>query len=131
MADCLIVTGATASGKSAVALDVAQRLDGEIISIDSRQIYQQMDVGTAKATPEQRAAVPHHGIDLVPPSERYNAGRFAHDVRRWIQEIQQRGRVPVLVGGSGFFLRALTHPMFAEPELDAARKEALKQYLNR
>ena len=129
--DCLVITGPTASGKTGVAIDVAQNLGGEIISLDSRQVYQGMDIGTAKATPAQRAAVPHHGLDLLLPSERYNAGRFADDARAWISDIKRRGRIPILVGGTGFFLRALTHPMFREPPLDADRKEALKQLLNR
>jgi tRNA dimethylallyltransferase len=129
-AQCLVITGATATGKSDVAIDVAKQLNGEIISADSRQVYQQMDIGTAKATTAQRAAVPHHGIDLVPPSERYSAGRFAEDARRSIDEIRAREHLPVLVGGTGFFLRALTHPMFAEPELDPQRRESLKRLLN-
>jgi tRNA dimethylallyltransferase len=129
--DCLVITGPTATGKTGVAIDVARRLGGEIISLDSRQVYQGMDIGTAKASPAQRAAIPHYGLDLLPPSERYNAGRFAEDARAWIGEIQGRGHLPILVGGTGFFLRALTHPMFREPPLDPARKEALKQLLNR
>jgi tRNA dimethylallyltransferase len=131
MADSLAITGATATGKTGVAIDVAQHIGGEIISLDSRQVYRQMDIGTAKASSEQRAAVPHHGIDLLDPSERYNAGRFAEDARQWITDILERGRVPVLVGGSGFFLRALTHPLLEEPEVDDGRKEALKHFFNR
>jgi tRNA dimethylallyltransferase len=131
MADCLVITGATATGKTAVAIEVARRIDGEIISLDSRQVYRELDVGTAKATAQQRAAVPHFGLDVLSPTQRYNAGRFAQDARTWIDEIRKRGHVPLLVGGTGFFLRALTHPMFEEPELDAGRKEALKKFLNR
>lgn len=130
MADCLVITGATATGKTDVAIDVARRVAGEIISFDSRQIYQQMDIGTAKATAAQRALVPHYGLDLLPPSGRYNAGRFAEDARAWMQQIRARDHVPILVGGTGFFLRALTHPLFAEPDSDPERKEALKQILN-
>jgi tRNA dimethylallyltransferase len=127
---CLAITGATATGKTDVAIEVARRLDSEIISLDSRQVYRGMDIGTAKATPAQRAAIPHHGIDLVDPSDRYNAGRFSEDARSWITSIHHRGRIPILVGGTGFFLRALTHPMFAEPDVDTGRKEALKRLLN-
>jgi tRNA dimethylallyltransferase len=129
--DCLAITGATATGKTGVAIEVAKRINGEIISLDSRQVYRQMDIGTAKATAEQCAAVPHHGIDLLEPSERYNAGRFAADARIWMADIQARDRVPILAGGTGFFLRALTHPMFEEPEVDERRKEALKHFFNR
>lgn len=126
----LVITGPTASGKTGIAVEVAQKINGEIISVDSRQVYQDMNIGTAKATAAERAAVPHHGLDLLAPSERYNAGRFAEDARAWIADIRRRGRVPILVGGTGFFLRALTHPMFAEPPLDTERKERLKRWLN-
>lgn len=128
--ECLAITGATATGKTDIAIDVARRLNGEIISVDSRQVYRGMDIGTAKATSTQRMAVPHHGLDLADPSERYNAGRFSEDARRWIDEVRGRGRLPILVGGTGFFLRALTHPMFTEPETSPERKEALKALLN-
>lgn len=131
MADGVAITGPTASGKTELAIAVAERLDGEIISMDSRQVYTSMNIGTAKATPEQLARVPHHGIDLLPPDRRYNAGRFSTDARRWISDITARGRVPVLVGGTGFFLRSLTHPMFAEPPLEADRKEQLKRFFER
>lgn len=127
--DALVVTGPTASGKSAVALEVACRLDAEIISMDSRQVYRGLDIGTAKATAAERARVPHHGLDLVEPDQRYSAGQFARDARRWIAQVRGRGRVPVVVGGTGFFLRALTTPLFAEPPLDAVRREALKRWL--
>ena len=130
MAEGLVITGATATGKTAVALDVARAIGGEIISLDSRQIYRGMDIGTAKANAEQRAAVPHFGIDLLSPAERYSAGRFADEAREWMVQIRARGHVPILVGGTGFFLRALTHPMFKEPELDPERKESLKVFLN-
>jgi tRNA dimethylallyltransferase len=129
MADALVITGATATGKTALAIDVACALGGEIISFDSRQVYQSMDIGTAKATPEQRAAVRHYGLDLVTPAERYSAGRFAADCSRWLAAIRGRGAVPVMVGGTGFFLKALTHPLFQEPRLPADRREALKSFL--
>jgi tRNA dimethylallyltransferase len=88
-----------------------------------------MDVGTAKATTAERAAVAHHGLDLVDPAERYSAGRFARDAHRWIEEIRARGRVPVLAGGTGFFLRALLQPLFDEPPMEPAARARLQAYL--
>jgi tRNA dimethylallyltransferase len=105
-------------------------MEVEVVSMDSRQIYRGMDVGTGKATQEERALVPHHGLDIRDPTERYSAGQFSRDCRRWIREIRGRGRIPLLVGGTGFFLRALTHPMFEEPPLDGDRLERLRAYLN-
>lgn len=123
------IVGPTASGKSAIAHELALRLGGEIVNGDSRQIYRGMDIGTAKATPEQRRAAPHHGLDLVDPDERYSAGLFARDARIWIEEIRSRGRIPILVGGTGFFLRALTHPMFREPDLEPLRRARLDRFM--
>jgi tRNA dimethylallyltransferase len=123
------IVGPTAAGKTAVSVDAALRLDGEIISMDSRQVYRGMDVGTAKATAAQRNAVPHHGLDLVDPGERFSAGRFARYARERIAAIRGRGRLPVLVGGTGFFLRALTNPIFEEPALDPERRAALAAVL--
>lgn len=130
MPDFVAVTGPTASGKTALSLDVAEALDGEIVSVDSRQVYRGMDVGTAKVGAAERARVPHHGLDLVAPDETYSAGRFARDARRWIASIRARGHVPVLVGGTGFFLRALTEPVFREPALDEGRLAALRAHLS-
>lgn len=128
-AEALVLTGPTAAGKSALALRVAGALDGEIISADSRQVYRGMDIGTAKATTAERARVPHHGLDLVDPNERYSAGQFARDARRWIAGIRERGRVPIIAGGTGFFIRSLSHPMFREPPMDPDRTEALRHLL--
>lgn len=126
----IAIVGATATGKTAVAVEVARAVGGEIVSMDSRQIYRGMDIGTAKPTPAQRAAVPHHGIDIVNPDERYSAGRFARDARKYIEAIAGRGHVPILAGGTGFFLKALTEPLFCEPPLPAERRERLKRYLD-
>jgi tRNA dimethylallyltransferase len=125
----LAILGATATGKTAVAVDVARRLGGEVISLDSRQIYRGMDVGTAKPTADEMQGVPHHGLDLVDPDERFSAGRFADLARSLIAGIEARRRVPVLAGGTGFYLRALTQPMFEEPAADVSRRERWKQYL--
>lgn len=129
MASFLAITGPTGAGKTALSLHVARELGAEIISMDSRQIYRGMDIGTAKATPRERAAVPHHGIDIVAPGERYGAGAFGRDARGWIADIRARGRVPLLVGGTGFFLKILTEPLFCEPELERHRREATEAEL--
>ena len=125
----LAVTGPTASGKTDLSLALAERMPAEIVSMDSRQVYIGMDVGTDKVDASVRRRVPHHGLDLVRPDERYSAGHFARDVRRWVCEIRGRGCVPLLVGGTGFFLRAVTDPIFAEPTLDESRLGALRAYL--
>ena len=88
----IAIVGPTASGKTALAIAVARRVDGEIVSLDSRQVYRGMDVGTAKATAAEQAAVPHHGLDLVPPHERFNAGRFAEYARAHRRDPQPRAR---------------------------------------
>lgn len=97
--------------------------------MDSRQVYRGMDVGTAKPTPAQRQAVRHFGLDLIDPDERFSAGRFARYARALIPEIEERGSIALLVGGTGFFLRALTHPIFQEPSFDAARRARLHEHL--
>ena len=125
----IALVGPTASGKTALAIEVARRVGGEVVSMDSRQVYRGMDVGTAKATAEEQAAVPHHGLDLVEPTERFSAGRFATFARERVADIRARGRIPVLAGGTGFFLRALTHPLFDEPALDRDRRDELEHVL--
>lgn len=127
--DALAITGPTASGKTALGVLVAERLGGEVISMDSRQVYRRMDIGTAKVRPAESRGVPHHALDLADPDARYSAGAFAREARARIREIGSAGHVPILVGGTGFFLRALTHPLFREPELDASRRERLKRWL--
>lgn len=126
----MAIIGPTASGKTALSIAVATRLGAEVISMDSRQVYRGMDIGTAKVTPAQRAMVPHHGLDLVEPHERFSAGRFARFAREQIDELAARGKAAVLVGGTGFFLRSLTHPIFREPDLVPDRRSALAQYLH-
>jgi tRNA dimethylallyltransferase len=127
--DALAIVGPTASGKTALSVEVARRLGGEIVSMDSRSVFRGMDIGTAKPTPEERQGIPHHGIDLAEPSTRFSAAEWARYARALIPEIRDRGGVPMLVGGTGFFLRALTHPIFREPELDPEHRARIARVL--
>jgi tRNA dimethylallyltransferase len=118
------LAGPTASGKSAAALAVARALAPalrvEIVSVDSALVYRGMDVGTAKPDAAERAEVPHHGIDLMEPTQRYSAAQFVADARRWVVEIQARGALPLLVGGTMLYLKALREGLDAMPAADAA-----------
>jgi tRNA dimethylallyltransferase len=127
--DFLAITGPTTSGKTKLSIAVAEALDGEIVCMDSRQIYRGMDIGTDKVSSAHRDLVPHHGLDLRDPDEFYSAGQFGRDARRWIEEISGRGRVPLLVGGTGLFLRSLTDPIFEQPDIDAVRLEGLRGFM--
>jgi len=129
-ASFLAIIGPTGVGKTSLSLALARVLEVGIISMDSRQIYRGMDVGTGKATPEERAQVPHFGLDLRNPNERYSAGQFSRDARGWMKEIRGLGRIPLLVGGTGFFLKALTDPMFSQPPMDRERLQRLRKFLN-
>lgn len=119
------VTGATASGKTALAIALAQALDGEIVSMDSMQVYRGMDIGTAKATAEEQAAVPHHLIDILDPTESFSAADYAVLAERAIQEIHARGRLPILCGGTGLYLEAVRTARHGTPMAsdEAFRKE--------
>jgi tRNA dimethylallyltransferase len=103
----IAIVGPTASGKSALAMRVAERLGGEIVSADSRQVYRGMDIGTAKPTAEERARVPHHLVDVVDPGERYDVLRYQRDGRAALAAIRARGHVALVVGGTGLYVRAL------------------------
>ncbi len=109
MKELLCVVGPTATGKTAVAIELARRLNGEIVSCDSMQIYRGMDIGTAKASAEEQACVPHHMIDLVEPDEDYSAARYAEEAACVIEDIAARGRHPIVAGGTGLYLRALLY----------------------
>ncbi|HEX2781466.1 MAG TPA: tRNA (adenosine(37)-N6)-dimethylallyltransferase MiaA [Gemmatimonadaceae bacterium] len=128
-AELRVITGPTAAGKSALALALAERHGAAIVSADSRQIYRGFDVGTAKPGEAERALAPHYGIDVIEPTERYSAARWADDAERWIAAARASGREPVIVGGTGFYLRALFAPLFAEPALDPERRHALERAL--
>ena len=116
----LALLGPTASGKSAFALRLAERLALEIVSVDSGQVYRGMDIGTAKPLPAERRRVPHHLIDLLEPSESYSAGRFRADAIDAVSAVLARGRLPLLVGGTMLYYRALAQGIDALPAADAA-----------
>lgn len=114
----IVVAGPTASGKSALGLELALRFDGEIVNCDSVQVYREIEIATAKTPVAERRGVPHHLIDFVDPRTSYTAGDWARDAARVIAEIESRGRVALLVGGTGLYLRALREPFFASPPTD-------------
>lgn len=121
------LAGPTASGKSAVAMAVAERLPVEIISVDSAQVYLGMDIGTAKPSAAERTAVPHHLIDIVDPADAYSAARFVADAGRLVAEIAARGRLPLLVGGTMLYLHALRGGLDAMPAADPAVRTAIER----
>jgi tRNA dimethylallyltransferase len=123
----IAIVGPTASGKSALGIAVAQRLGGEIINCDSVQVYQGIEIATAKVPLAERQGIPHHLIDFVSPNINYTSGDWAREAVTTIEDIQRRGRVPLLVGGTGLYLRAFRNPFFVSPQTD----EALRQRLNK
>ena len=114
----IIVLGPTCVGKTSVSLLLAERLATEIVSADSMQVYRGMDVGTAKPTAVERARVPHHMIDLVAPHESYSSGRYVTDVAPVLESLFWRGMTPIVVGGSGLYIRAMTAGLFSAPDAD-------------
>lgn len=126
----LAIVGPTASGKTSLAISVAREFDGEIISADSRQAYRGFRVGTAAPTADELGAAPHHGVGILEPDERYGAGRFVELADSAVRGILARGHVPIIAGGTGLFLRALTHPMFRQPEVPATTRDALREWLD-
>jgi tRNA dimethylallyltransferase len=125
-----VVCGPTAAGKTRLALWLAARADVTIISADSRQLYRGFDIGTAKPTAAERRAVPHRGVDVLDPTQRASAAWWADGADRWIGEALALGRIPLVVGGTGLYLRALFGVLFEEPSLDADRRVALQRELS-
>jgi tRNA dimethylallyltransferase len=121
----LIVTGQTASGKSALALALAERFDAEIVGADSRQIYRGMAIGTAAPSAADRARVPHHLVGFLDPRERYSAARFVADALEAIDAIHARGKHAIVVGGTGFYVRALTGAVALSPVRDEGLRDRL------
>ncbi len=121
------VIGPTGSGKSELALGIARELDGEIVNCDSLQVYRHLDIGTAKLFPEERGGIPHHLLDILNPDEVFTAGEYARVARPVLRDIAGRGRLPIVVGGTGFYLRALIEGLFPGP----TRNETLRRRLAR
>jgi tRNA dimethylallyltransferase len=122
-----VVAGPTASGKTALAVALARRLGGEIVNADSQQVYRGLDVGTAKPTASERAAAPHHLIDVAEPGEGMDAARFVALADAAIADVAARGRVPIVAGGTGLYLRALLHGVVAAPGRDPALRARLEE----
>ena len=124
----VILTGPTAVGKSALSIALAKAIDGEIVSADSMQVYRHMDVGSAKIRPEEMAGVPHHLIDVLEPTEAFNVVVFQELARQALAEIYGRGHIPILVGGTGFYIQALLYDIdFTENDEDTALRRSLEE----
>jgi tRNA dimethylallyltransferase len=127
----IAVVGPTAAGKSALALRLARRHGGEIVSCDSLQVYRGLDIGSAKATREERASVPHHMLDIVEPDASFSAADYARLARAAIADIRGRGRLPIVAGGTGLYLKALLEGLFEGPSRDAALRARLERIAER
>lgn len=127
----LAILGPTASGKSALALALAERHGGEIINCDSTAVYRGFDIGTDKVPPHAQRGISHHLIDIAEPTEVYTAAQFARDAAACIREIHGRGRLPIIVGGTGFYYRALTRGLFPGPGADDALRARLDRVADR
>jgi tRNA dimethylallyltransferase len=123
----ICILGPTAVGKTELAIDIAMGIDGEIVSVDSRQIYRYMNIGTAKPTPEQLKLVPHYMIDFVMPDEAFSVADYQKAADASIHQITQRGKIPLLVGGSGLYFRAVVDGLFQGPESDKELRQGLRQ----
>jgi tRNA dimethylallyltransferase len=125
------VLGPTATGKSALALAIAERFDGEVINCDSTAVYRGFDIGTDKIPESERRGIPHHLIDIAEPTAEYTAAQFARDAADVIRDVHARGRLPILAGGTGFYYRALTRGLFPGPGKNAALRARLEAIAER
>lgn len=129
MKNLVILTGPTAVGKTSLSINLAKAINGEIISADSMQIYKGMDIGTAKIMPEEMDGVTHHLIDVIDPTEDFHVVRFKEMVEAAIEEIYAKGKVPVICGGTGFYIQAILYDIdFTENEIDKSYRESLEKY---
>ncbi len=127
----IAIVGPTASGKSTLGIEVALEINAEIINCDSVQVYQEIEIATAKVSLAERKGIPHHLIDFVSPDINYTAGEWAREAAVKIEEIESRGRIPLLVGGTGFYLRSLRQPFFVSPPTDESLRGRLNQLRDR
>jgi tRNA dimethylallyltransferase len=127
----VLLLGPTGSGKTALSLALAERFNGEIISCDSVAVYRGMDLGTAKPSLEERARVPHHLIDIVDPDQPFTAGEYSRQARATLHEIASRGKLPIVTGGTGLYLRAFTEGLFAGPARHEDLRDRLRQSADR
>jgi tRNA dimethylallyltransferase len=125
------IAGPTASGKTALAVELALRVGGEVVNFDSVQIYRGIGIATAKPGEEEKRGVPHHRIDYVDPRVNYTAADWAADAVQVIEQIESRGKTPILVGGTGFYLRTLRQPLFESPKTDEHLRERLREIKER
>ena len=124
----VVITGPTASGKTALGVALARRLGGEVVSADSMQIYRGMDIGTAKPTPEEMQGVPHHMIDIADPAENYSVSRYAKEAAACVDDILARGKLPIVVGGTGLYIDSLiAGRTFADGTADTALRQELSE----
>jgi len=125
--ELVVLVGPTAAGKSALAVALAERLGAEVVSADAFAVYRGLDIGTAKPGPAERRRVPHHLVDVADPRTRYSAGMFVRDADAAIAAIRERGRQPIVVGGTMFYVRALLRGLFPEPPRDEALRRTLEE----
>ena len=122
----VVIAGPTGSGKTALSLAVADRFHGEIVNCDSVAIYREFEIGTAKPSPQERSRAPHHLFDILEPTAQMTAGEYSRIARETLEQIKQRGNLPIVVGGTGFYLRALLDGLFEGPERSEELRERLR-----
>ncbi len=127
MIPLIVIEGPTASGKTALAIELARRLDTEIISADSRQVYRHMDIGTAKPSSSELEAVPHHLISIIEPSQSYNVGLFCEDAGKVVERLHSQGRIPLVCGGTGMYVAGLLKGIFPQPEIPSQIRHNIRQ----
>ena len=132
MYDLLVITGPTASGKTALGVEAALALHGEVVSADSMQVYRGMDIGTAKPTAEERRGVPHHMLDVADPRENYSAAKYAEEAAACVEDIRKRGRLPIVVGGTGLYIEGLLRGTeYAAAPADPSLRRSLEEEYDR